>query len=170
MKPLEKNKPLAAGEVDTDQSLSIEGLTDKQAAFLPALLSYPTIKEACFSSGISEPTAWRWLSGDAKFRGQYRLARRQVVEHVIVRIQTDAASAAKVLREVSDDKEASASARVSAAKTIIELAVKAVEIGDLEARLEALEQHIIKREAKDAVQDVKEEKEAAGADAEDDEE
>lgn len=167
MKTLAKNKPLAPDDSDPDQSLSIEGLTDKQAAFLPALLSCPTIKEACFSSGISEPTAWRWLNGDAKFREQYRLARRQVVEHVIVRIQTDAASAAKVLREVSDDKEASASARVSAAKTIIELAVKAVEIGDLEARLEALEQHITRREAEDSV---KEEKEAAGADAEDDEE
>ncbi|HEY0079549.1 MAG TPA: S24 family peptidase [Pyrinomonadaceae bacterium] len=99
---------------------------------------------------ISEATAWRWLNSDTKFREQYRIVRRRVVEHIIVRIQTDAAQAAKVLRDVADDKEASPSARVSAAKTIIELAVKAVEIGDVEARLEALEQHIIKREAQDA--------------------
>jgi len=134
-----KKKTIAEGDGDADKSLHIEGLTDKQAAFLPALLAFPTIKEACFSSGISEATAWRWLNSDAKFREQYRIARRQVVEHVIVRIQTDAANAAKVLRDVADNKEASASARVSAAKSIIELAVKAVEIGDVEARLEALD-------------------------------
>jgi len=157
MKTGVKKKTFAEGEGDTNRSLQIEGLTDKQAAFLPALLSYPTIKEACFSSGISEATAWRWLNSDSKFREQYRLARRQVVEHVIVRIQIDAASAAKVLRDVADDKEASASARVSAAKSIIELAVKAVEIGDVEARLEALEQHIKQREAEDFVRVEKEE-------------
>jgi len=157
MKTEAKKKTIMASDTDTDKSLQIEGLTDKQAAFLPALLSYPTIKEACFAAGISEATAWRWLNSDSKFREQYRVARRQVVEHVIVRIQTDAANAAKVLREVADDKEAPASARVSAAKTIIELAVKAVEIGDVEARLEALEQHIIKREAQDALKIEKEE-------------
>jgi hypothetical protein len=162
MKTGAKKKIIAAGAGDADKSLHIEGLTDKQAAFLPALLSYPTIKEACFSSGISEATAWRWLNSDSKFREQYRLARRQVVEHVIVRIQTDAASAAKVLRDVADDKAASASARVSAAKSIIELAVKAVEIGDVEARLEALEQHIIKKEAEDALKEEKEEVDAEG--------
>jgi hypothetical protein len=37
------------------------------------------------------------------------------------------------------DAEAPASARVSAAKTILETAVKAVEIEDLEARIMALE-------------------------------
>ncbi len=157
MKTAMRKKAVATDDTDAEKSLQIEGLTDKQAAFLPALLSYPTIKEACFSSGISEATAWRWLSSDSKFREQYRLARRQVVEHVIVRIQTDAASAAKVLRDVADDKEASASARVSAAKSIIELAVKAVEIGDVEARLEALEQHIVKKEAEDALKIDKEE-------------
>ena len=164
MKTTAKKKTIAEGVGDADKSLRIEGLTDKQAAFLPALLSYPTIKEACFSSGISEATAWRWLNSDSKFREQYRLARRQVVEHVIVRIQTDAASAAKVLRDVADDKEASASARVSAAKSIIELAVKAVEIGDVEARLEALERHIKQKEAEDAV---KEEREDDGEEEDD---
>ncbi len=62
MKTTTKKKTIAASDADSDKSLHIEGLTDKQAAFLPALLSYPTIKEACFSSGISEATAWRWLN------------------------------------------------------------------------------------------------------------
>lgn len=166
MKTAMRKKAVATDDTDAEKSLQIEGLTDKQAAFLPALLSYPTIKEACFSSGISEATAWRWLSSDSKFREQYRLARRQVVEHVIVRIQTDAASAAKVLRDVADDREASASARVSAAKAIIELAVKAVEIGDVEARLEALEQHIVKKEAEDALKIDKEEDDESEGDEE----
>ncbi|HEY0080670.1 MAG TPA: hypothetical protein VGB73_18845 [Pyrinomonadaceae bacterium] len=173
-----RQKQKAGTETSDDaKSVKIEGLTDKQAAFLPALLASPTVKEACFKAGVSEASAWRWLNGDAKFREQYRLARRQVVEHVIVRIQTDAAQAAKVLRDVADDKEASPSARVSAAKTIIELAVKAVEIGDVEARLEALEQHIIKREAQDAFRQEKSDKEddadeddAEDEDVEDDEE
>jgi len=43
------------------------------------------------------------------------------------------------LRDVMNDTESPASARVSAARAILEIAVKAVELEDLEARIEELE-------------------------------
>ena len=45
----------------------------------------------------------------------------------------------ETLRSVMQDAEAPASARVSAAKTVLETAIKAVELEDLEARIVALE-------------------------------
>jgi hypothetical protein len=50
--------------------------------------------------------------------------------------------ATKTLRAVCESTEAPASARVAAAKTILDGAVKAVELQDLTARLEALEQSV----------------------------
>jgi len=45
----------------------------------------------------------------------------------------------ETLRSVMQDKDAPASAKVSAAKAILETAIKAVELEDLEARIAALE-------------------------------
>ncbi len=47
----------------------------------------------------------------------------------MVRLQNDAEHAAKVLRDVADDQTAPAGARVTVARTIIELSVKTVELG-----------------------------------------
>jgi len=55
-------------------------------------------------------------------------------------VQQATGTAVQTLAAVMEDAEASASARVSAAKTILETAMKAVELEDLEARITALEQ------------------------------
>jgi hypothetical protein len=48
--------------------------------------------------------------------------------------------AVETLEAIMQDSEAPASARVSAAKAVLEMAIKAVELEDLEARITALEQ------------------------------
>ena len=83
-------------------------------------------------------TAWRWLK-DATFQAAYREARRAVVQQAITQVQHATGEAVETLRAVMQDSEAPASAKVSAAKTILETAVKAVELEDLEARIAALE-------------------------------
>ena len=69
----------------------------------------------------------------------YREARRAVVQHAITRVQHATGEAVETLRAVMQDTTAPASAKVSAARAILETAVKAVELEDLEARMAALE-------------------------------
>ncbi len=103
-----------------------------------ALLEHGTIAEACKVVGVSDVTLWRWLQLP-EFQTAYRASRRQVVEGAIAQLQNDCTIAVRVLREVAEDKEAPASARVSAAKTILEQSISAVELIDLQERIERLE-------------------------------
>ena len=113
-------------------------LTRKQEALISALLTAPSLAAAAQQAGLSEVTAWRWLK-DATFQAAYREARRAVVQHAITQVQQATGEAVETLRSVMQDAEAPASARVSAAKAVLETAIKAVELEDLEARIVALE-------------------------------
>ena len=115
-----------------------EKLSRKQEALISALLTAPTLADAAHTAGIGEVTAWRWLK-DATFQATYREARRQVVQQAIVQVQQATGEAVETLRQVMQAADAPASAKVSAAKTILETAAKAVELEDLEARIVALE-------------------------------
>ena len=115
-----------------------EKLSRKQATFLSALLTAPTLAKAAHQAGIGDVTAWRWMKDDG-FQDAYRVARRQVVQHAITRLQQATGKAVETLCMVMRDAEAPASARVSAARAILETAIKAVELEDLEARIIALE-------------------------------
>ena len=103
-----------------------------------ALLDCGEIKQASEACGISDVTLWRWLQLPA-FQSRYRAARRQVVETAIAQLQSDCTKAARVLTEIAEDKEAPASSRVSAARTILEQAVGGIELVDLQERIESLE-------------------------------
>ncbi len=115
-----------------------EKLTAKQERALLALLEHGTIAEACKVVGVSDVTLWRWLQLP-EFQKAYRASRRQVVEGAIAQLQNDCTIAVRVLREVAEDVHAPASARVSAAKTILEQSISAVELIDLQERIEQLE-------------------------------
>jgi hypothetical protein len=115
-----------------------EKLTRKQDALIAALLTAASIREAAQQVGIGEKTAWRWLK-DVAFQAAYRDTRRAVVQHAIVQVQRATGTAVTTLLEVMQDVNAPASAKVSAAKAVLEMAVKAVELEDVEARLVALE-------------------------------
>lgn len=130
-------------------------LPAKQEAFLAALLSSVTIKAACKESKISETTGWRYLN-DEKFKEKYRKAQRQVVEHAIVRLRADASEAARALREIVDDTDSPASARVAAARTILELTFKSVELHDIEGRMETLEANLKRYAEKEAIREAQE--------------
>lgn len=113
-------------------------MTAKTERFLAALLTSPTIEMAAKVAGISESTALRTLK-DAEFATAYRDARREVVSHSLTALQAACGEAVTTLREVASDSEAPASSRVTAAKAILDISVRAVEIDDLAARVEAME-------------------------------
>ena len=115
-----------------------EKLSRKQEALISALLTTPTLTDAAQTAGIGEVTVWRWLK-ESTFQTAYRDARRAVVQQAITQVQQATGEAVETLRTVMQDPEAPASAKVSAAKNILDMAVKAVELEVLEARIAALE-------------------------------
>ena len=115
-----------------------EKLSRKQDQAITALVTCPSITEAAAQCELAEVTLRRWLKQDG-FQAAYREARRAVVQHAIVQVQRATAEAVETLRAVMHDSASPASARVSAAKTILDTAIKAVELEDLEQRLTALE-------------------------------
>lgn len=110
---------------------------------IAALLTTPTIKEAAEKCGMGENTLLSWLK-IPEFAEQYKEAKRQVLDVAINRLQTIAGEAVECLRDVLTNQDNPASARVSAAKSVLELSAKAVEIEDISTRLDELEKTITK--------------------------
>jgi hypothetical protein len=106
---------------------------------IAALLATPTLAEAAQVCGVSERTLRRWLH-DETFAGRYRQERTRMLESTVNLLRQKSVAAVETLAEVANDKEASASARVSAARSVVELAIKGAELQDLEARIDDLEQ------------------------------
>ena len=115
-----------------------EKRTRKQAAAIAALLTASTLKEAAETVGIGDQTLWRWMK-NPEFAAEYRDAKRQTVSQAITRIQQSCGEAVDVLREIMGDVQAPAANRVQAAKTMLEMALRATEIEELENRIEQLE-------------------------------
>lgn len=120
-------------------------LTAKQELALVALLDCGEIKRAAERAGVNDATLWRWLQ-QGEFQRRYREARRQLVETAIAQLQGDCTTAARVLREVAEDAQAPASARVAAAKAILEQSIAAVQLTDLQAEVEEIKQVLAEAE------------------------
>lgn len=116
-----------------------EKLSRKEEHALVALLTLPTIAEAAQAVGVAESTLLRWLR-QAEFRDRYRAARQEAVGVAIARLQQGSAEAVAALLTIMQDKALSAAARVTAAKTVLEQAIKVGELEDLAARVKALEE------------------------------
>jgi uncharacterized protein YggE len=114
-------------------------LSRKQGEAIAALLTMPTITEAATRAGVGERTLFRWLQEDSTFQQAYREARRQAVQQAITRIQQATSTAVKTLESVMKNTKAPSSSRVSAARAVLEMALKGVEIEDLAVRISALE-------------------------------
>jgi DNA mismatch repair ATPase MutS len=120
---------------------TIDGLTPKQHKALAALLSEPTVTAAAAKVGIGERTLHTWLREPA-FDAAYTALRHDAVGLAVGRLQHATGSAVDALIEVLDTKDAPAPAavRVSAAKVIIEYALRFRELDELESRIAQLEQ------------------------------
>jgi hypothetical protein len=110
----------------------------KEKAIL-ALLTAPSVEAAAKQAGVSHTTLYRWLQEDIAFQNAYRKARKQVVDQGIAQIQQAVGEAVNALLEVLHDPLSSGSAKVAAARVVLETALRGVEIGDLEERITALE-------------------------------
>jgi DNA-binding MurR/RpiR family transcriptional regulator len=116
-------------------------LTAKQERALATLVAQPTIAAAAKVLGVGETTLYRYMR-DAQFSDALKRARRDAVSQLTTRLQAGASGMAGVLQSIAEDATAPASARVSAARSVIDYTLKAVELEDLSERLDALEKAI----------------------------
>ncbi|MBP0726776.1 hypothetical protein J5Y03_16580 [Bacillus sp. RG28] len=116
-------------------------LDAKQEKAIIALINEPTITRAARAAGIGETTLYRWLQEEG-FNKEYRSVRKQALSQTIARLQTGTTKAAETLEEVMDDKEASSSSRVTASKTVLEMAFKAYELEELASKMDDLEKRL----------------------------
>ena len=109
----------------------------KLDAFVAAMLAHRTVEAAAEAVGISHATAYRWLQHPDVIQ-RLAEARRDGMKAAMSRLQQAALGAVDCLCEVQSDGE-SESARVSAARTILEQALRTVELQNIEERIEKLE-------------------------------
>ena len=110
----------------------------KREALITGLLTYSTVKQASKAAKVSERTAYRWLK-EPDFVEDYRQARRQVFTHSLGRLQKLTVKAIENLEKILDDTQECARTKVTAARTVLENAVRAVELEDFDVRIEKIE-------------------------------
>lgn len=129
----------------TLNSHEMSHLKGKQAKGIEALLTSDTIEKAAQKAGVTRKTLYRWMKKDI-FVKELNQAKRQLVQHGILRLQRATKDAVKTLLEICKDKDAPASSRVSAAREILRNTLKSIELEEIESRLKVLEEDYNKLE------------------------
>jgi len=106
---------------------------------IAALLTQRNVDEAARAAGIGTRTLLRWLQLP-EFQKAFRDARRAAFSQSIARLQQGASAAATTLLKTMIDPNTPASVRIRAAECVMNHAMKAIEIEDIEARVTALEE------------------------------
>ena len=123
----------------------VDRLTPKQEAAVIALLRENSVAKAAESCEVNIRTLHRWLD-DADFSKAYRKARRHAFSQAIALTQRYAPLAVSTLATLMADKETPPHARVTAATALLKFGREGIELDDLAARVEALEQATEQRE------------------------
>jgi hypothetical protein len=111
----------------------------QQEKTISALLSSNTLEAAARKAGISKRTLLRWME-EQEFRDAYAKAKRDVLRSATAILTRDSGKAALTLTKIFTGKPSeNQSARVSAARATLRLALDAFSLEDLEERLRRLE-------------------------------
>jgi hypothetical protein len=122
----------------------ITPLTRRQELFLGDLCKARSLAEAAKAAHVSEATARRWLALPP-VQDAYRDMRRQLVESAMTGLQAASrAAVAALVRNLAPDVPATV--QVRAAATILTFATQAVEVADVLARLDELEQRVAEQQ------------------------
>ena len=119
-------------------------ITRKKRLAILALVESPTIRQAAEKSSIGESTIYRWLK-DSDFKHALHGEQQRLLEHTLLRVQNVGGDAVTALAKIINDDETPASARVSAAKAVLDMSIKAFEMSEILRRIEDLEFTLNKR-------------------------
>ena len=117
-------------------------ITPARDRVLEALLTSTTITEVAEKSGVSKRTIYNYFAQDDDFRKEYAVLRSANLREVSDRIADGVTCAVDVLREIATDSTVSASARVSACRTILENYMRMQEIVVVDDRLSEIERRL----------------------------
>src|SRR5215831_6996935 len=102
----------------------------KISRFIANLLTHVTIEQAAAAAGVSTASAWRYMR-DETVMLRVRAACRDSLRQSQSLLQAACVESVERLREILRDGETQ-SLQLTAAKTILELGLKAVELADIE--------------------------------------
>lgn len=103
-----------------------------------ALLENSTLEKAATSLEISTATLWRWTQGE-DFQEAFLKARRAAFSKSVSRLQHASGAAVSTLLTIMADRTAPHASRVRAADSVLDRSMKAIELEDLEFRIQRLE-------------------------------
>jgi hypothetical protein len=111
----------------------------KKEEAIVALLTHRGIEDAAKAVGVGTQTLLRWLKVP-EFQAAYREARRHAYAQATARLQQATGAVVSTLLKIMVDTNAPPSTCVRAADSVLDHAKQAIEIGDVEVRVAALEQ------------------------------
>jgi hypothetical protein len=114
------------------------GRTDR---IILALLEHSSLEKAAAALGMSPVTVWRWMQ-KPEFQEAYRKARREAFSRSLGRLQHSSAAAAATLVRIMLDQSMPAASRVRAADCVLGHSARYLELEDLEARIQQLEEKV----------------------------
>jgi hypothetical protein len=109
-------------------------LTSKQWRVIPHLLAAPSIEEACRRAKINKTTVYEWLKNDA-FRQALKTARDELIERALNGLKASVGRAVETLVKLLESKREPI--RIRAAENIIQFVQKAIEVEQLENRVQS---------------------------------
>ena len=114
-------------------------MTQRKEKALQALLVSRTRAEAAKAAELGESTLRTYMQ-DAEFLERYRQAFGDMVRDAARQAQQTLSPALSTLREIMEDREEPASARITAARSILEYTLKLGEQVDILEQLRELEE------------------------------
>ncbi|MBV8856313.1 MAG: hypothetical protein JOZ02_05055 [Acidobacteria bacterium] len=149
------------GVVSRPELADSEALPPKQERALRALLASPTQKEAARAAGISDVTLWRYRQDEA-FDRRLQEEQQAAAGHAALRLRLECEEAVAVLGEIMRQQSAPPSARIAAARSIIDNAIRVEELGELRRRVEEMEDFIRAKQGEYLLDDAVKREEGAG--------
>lgn len=116
----------------------MERLSEKEFLFLTEYLQTGSKQKARKKAGVSDRQAVRYLAGE-DFQAVLREYKQKILDDVVFRLQIAGGKAVTSLENVLDDAEATATAKVTASRAILEYMYKGIEMTNFAERLQALE-------------------------------
>ena len=109
---------------------------------IAALLATSSIREAAAVANCHENTVAKLLQ-KPEFADQYKIARQELLRSTLDKLQAINAQAVECLATVMSSAKSPASAKVSAARTTLEMSLRIIEIVDVTERLAAIERKVM---------------------------
>ncbi len=125
---------------ETERLRESATLTRRQRAVLPHLLSTPSLEEGCRKARVSRTTVYEWLK-EPGFQAELKRLRKVLLDETLERLRLALTEAVNKLLELLRT-ERQPGIQLRAALGLLDHGLKAVELQDLESRLEAVEQHV----------------------------